>query len=291
MKKVRDLVIHHPVATYYFTAFLISWGGLVIVLGGSYRITSHSTDAPFLPLYLVTVAGPFIAGILLTGLYYGKKGYQELFSRLFKWQVRFKWYAIALLIAPITVLAALFILCLFSPVFLPGIFNSTDNPVAVMFGLPNSKKITLILFVVAIGLFNGFVEEIGWTGFATDKLRSGNMLIESGFILGIMWGLWHLLSNYIGSAESAGTMPLPVYLGVLLFSFLPPFRILMTWVYDHTKSLFIAVLMHASLDVFWILSMPKVLTGQQRVTWYLIWAIVLWGFVAAKNLRNKRFSQ
>jgi membrane protease YdiL (CAAX protease family) len=62
--------------------------------------------------------------------------------------------------------------------------------------------------------------------------------------------------------------PLPLYMAVIRFSFLPPFRVLMTWVYDYTGSLFIAILMHASLDIFWILSMPTVfLTGQQRVTW------------------------
>ena len=54
----------------------------------------------------------------------------------------------------------------------------------------------------------------------------------------------------------------------------------MTWVYEHTGSLFIAILMHASLDIFWILSMPVVMTGQQRVVWYMAWAVVLWGIVA-----------
>jgi hypothetical protein len=95
----------------------------------------------------------------------------------------------------------------------------------------------------------------------------------------------------MGSAVGADAFPLPLYMAVILFSFLPPFRILMTWVYDHTRSLFIAILMHASLDIFWILSMPNVLTGQQRVTWYMTWAIVLWGIVAIIGIvRNgKRF--
>ena len=148
-----------------------------------------------------------------------------------------------------------------------------------MFGLSNSNKITLSLFVLMISLFNGFVEELGWTGFATRKLRLGNTVFVTGLNLGFMWGLWHLLSNYIGSASGARTLPLPWYMGVILFSFLPPFRILMTWVYDHTKSLFVAILMHASLDAFWILSSPNALTGQQRVTWYIAWASVLWTLV------------
>lgn len=285
---VKDLFINHPVAIYYLTTFLISWGGLVIVLGGADRITSHEANVPFLPLYLVTVAGPFLSGILMTGLYDGSRGYRELISRFCKWRVGMKWYAFALLIAPITLFITVFILSLFSPVFLPAIFGSGDNPVGEAFGLPGNKKITLVLFVLGIGLFNGFVEEIGWTGFATHKFKRS--LVENGFILGMIWGLWHLLSNYIGSADDAGAMSLPLYMAVILFSFLPPFRMIMTWIYDHTKSLFIAILMHASIDVFWILSMPKILTGEQRTIWYLAWAIVLWGIVLVIKITGNRRS-
>jgi len=281
---IRNLVLNHPVVVYYFVTFLISWGGLVLILGGPGGITSKPTDVPFLPLYLVTVAGPGIAGVLLSGLYRGSKGYRDFFSRLFKWRVRVKWYVAALLIAPVTVFTTLLALSLFSPAFLPGIFSSGNNPVASMFGLPGGDKITLLLFVTIIGLFNGFVEELGWTGFVTPKMRLNHNLITTGFSVGIMWGLWHLLSNYLGSSVGAGTFPLPLYMAVILFSFLPPFRVLMTWVYDYTGSLFIAILMHASLDIFWILSTPTFLTSQQRVTWYVAWAVVLWGIVAVKGI-------
>ena len=277
---LKSLILNHPVVTYYFITFLISWGGLVLILGGLDKITSQQTNAPFLPLYFATVAGPSVAGILLTGLYGGTKGYRELFSRLFRWRVGLKWYVAALLIAPFTVFTTLLALSLFSPIFLPGIFSSGDNPVASMFGLPRTNKIALLFFVIMIGLFNGLVEEIGWTGFLTPRLRLNRSFIAAGLQLGMMWGLWHLLSNFPGSAAGAGDFSVPLYMAVILFSFLPPFRILMTWVYRYTGSLFVAVLMHASLDMFWILSMPNALTGQQRVIWYTTWAIALWGIVA-----------
>ena len=57
----------------------------------------------------------------------------------------------------------------------------------------------------------------------------------------------------------------------------------MTWVYRNTGSLLIAVLMHGFLDVFWILSTPNSLTGQQRMIWYIAWAVVLWAVVAILN--------
>jgi membrane protease YdiL (CAAX protease family) len=278
----------HPLITYYFVTFLISWGGVVMVSGGPGRISSKPGDVPFLSLYFITVAGPILASLFLTGLYNGKKGYRELLSRLFKWRVSARWYAVAFFAAPLSVFAALFALNLTSPVFMPGIFSSGNNPVALAFGLPGDNKIILSLFVLGLGLFNGFVEEVGWTGFATPRLHLNHRLIASGLNLGMMWGLWHLLSNFIGSAEAAGAVPLPLYLLVMLFSFLPPFRIIMVWVYEHTGSLFIGVLMHASLNVFWILSMPVAITGAERMIWYIVWAAVLWGLVAIVSLARKK---
>jgi membrane protease YdiL (CAAX protease family) len=281
-----NIFIKYSITTYYLLTFLISWGGLIVIMGGPDRITSKSTTTPLILAYLVTVGGPLISGVLLTGLFKGKEGYQELISRLFKWRVPLKWYAVALLIAPLTVFATLLTLSLFAPVFMPGIFGSGSNPIASMFGLPSSDKITFMLFVLMVGLFNGFIEELGWTGFATHQLKLNHNLILTGTSVGILWGLWHLPSNYIGSAAGAGTVPLPLYLLLLLFTFLPPYRILMMWVYKYTGSLFIAVLMHASLDIFWILSTPLLLTGKERVIWYALWAVVLWSMVLIIGDRN-----
>jgi uncharacterized protein len=278
----------HPVITYYFVTFLISWGGVVLISGGPGRISSRPGDIPFMSLYLMTVSGPFLASILLTGLYGGKKGYRELLSRLCKWRVPAKWYVVALFAAPLSVFAALFALTFISPVFMPGIFSSGDNPVALAFGLKSGDKIMFLLFVLGIGVFNGFIEEVGWTGFATPNLQKNHRLIAAGLNLGIMWGLWHLLSNFIGSADAAGTVPLPLYLFVMLFSFLPPFRILMMWVYEHTGSLLTGILMHLSLDAFWILSMPVAITGSERMTWYIVWTAVLWGLVAIVIAARKK---
>jgi membrane protease YdiL (CAAX protease family) len=193
-----------------------------------------------------------------------------------------------LLVAPVSIFVSLLVLSITSAAFVPGIYSSGQNAIASMFGLPGSNKMMLVLFVLMIGLFNGFVEELGWTGFVTPRLRLDQSLITSGVLLGFFWGLWHLLSNYLGSAAGAGSVPLIFYMPVLLFSFLPPFRIIMAWVYKHTESLFLAILMHANLDVFWILSMPAAITGKVLVTWYILWALVLWGLVFIISLADKK---
>jgi len=278
----------YPIASYYLLTLLISWGGLVLMVGGPEYVSSQPSQTPFLPLYLITVAGPFLAGIILTGLINGKEGYRNLFHRLLKWRLRTKWYMAIIFIPLITVFTALFALTIVSPIYTPGIFSEGTNPIAVTFGLPDNDKMMLVLFVVMIGLFNGFVEELGWTGFVTPRLKQNQSLLTTGIGLGIMWGLWHLLANYIGSAEGAGTIPLILFLPFMLFTFLPPFRILMLWVYKHTQSLFLAIMMHASLDVFWMLSMPVAITGKERMIWYSTWAFVLWVSVLFISVADRK---
>jgi membrane protease YdiL (CAAX protease family) len=140
--------------------------------------------------------------------------------------------------------------------------------------------------VLILGLFNGFIEELGWTGFPVPRMRLRHGFFATGLAVGILWGAWHFVSNLALSGPSSAPIPLVMFMPVLLFSFLPPFRVLMLWVYDRTESLLIAVLMHASLDVFWLLSTPPGLGPVALVTWYLSWAVVLWILVAVIVLAN-----
>ena len=107
---------------------------------------------------LALLAGPASRGLLLTGLVYGRAGLRELLSRLLKWRVGARWYAVALLTAPLLMTAVLLALSLFSREFVPGIFTSND-------------KASLLLVGIATPWGAGFFEELGWTGFAIPELR------------------------------------------------------------------------------------------------------------------------
>src|SRR5690242_20797551 len=111
----KNFFLQYPIAVYYLLTLLISWGGLTLFIGPG-NISSEPSKAPFLPLYFITVAGPSLAGIVLTGLYEGKKGYTALFARLTKWNLPVKWYVIAILLFPFTAFISLFILTFISPV-------------------------------------------------------------------------------------------------------------------------------------------------------------------------------
>jgi hypothetical protein len=78
---------------------------------------------------------------------------------------------------------------------------------------------------------------------------------------------------------------------VKLFSWLPAYRVLMVWVYDRTRSLLVAMLMHGSLTATQLILMPPPASGTSLLTSILAWAAALWIVVAMIAVANGwRFS-
>jgi membrane protease YdiL (CAAX protease family) len=274
MTTIKAFIKSHPVLTYYAVVFVISWGGFLMVVGPSGMSVAEIPPGAILSM----VAGPIVAGILLTGLVHGRAGFREFRSRLFRWRVAARWYAVALLPAPLLVAAVLFALSLASPVFLPGIVTTDD-------------RVAYLLFNLAVGLAAGFLEEIGWTGFAVPALRRRYGVFATGLIVGVLWGAWHFLGNVAAAENISGTLFLSVFLPLILFDllvgFLVAFRVLMVWVYDRTGSLLVAMLMHVSLTASVRILNPLPNEGVPLFIYDLVLAAVLWVVVAAVAVANR----
>ena len=143
-----------------------------------------------------------------------------------------------------------------------------------------------MLLGLAVGLGAGIFEELGWTGFAIPTLLRRVTVVSTGVIVGVLWGAWHFLAVWWGSADAFGPVSVPLFLLVGLFSFLPPYRVMMVRVYARTGSLLVAILMHASLTSSMIILGPPV-KGTQSLIYDLAFAGVLWGIVGAVALLSR----
>src|SRR5262245_27818977 len=191
---VATLIRRHPLLAYYVLTFALSWGGFVLVVGpSSLANTNWQAEGKFLSAVMVMLAGPSIAGLLLTGLVDGRSGYRDLFLRLRKWRVGLRWYALAILPAPIVTSGILFKLSMTSPLL------TADNKTAVVLGGLGAAVTTIF-------------EEIGWTGFAVPRLRRRHGIPMTGLIVGVLWGLWHFLQQVFVSGTYAGGIPLVIFL-------------------------------------------------------------------------------
>jgi membrane protease YdiL (CAAX protease family) len=266
MNTLQTFVTRRPLLTYFALVFVISWGGGLWVLGPSaIPATFEQLKAAGPLVYAAMLAGPTVAGLLMISLVSGWSGLRELLAHLTTWRVGVRWYAAVLLAVPFLVIAVALALAAFSPDFLPAIFTTNDGS-AVLSGL-------------AVGLFVGIFEELGWTGFAIPQMRRQHGVITTGLLMGVLWGAWHFPMFWEPNSFS-GALPFAVLL-VRLFSWLPAYRVLMVWVYDRTGSLLVAMLMHASLTAAQVIFMPQPdATVTTLLTSILAWAAVLWIGVA-----------
>ena len=274
MKTIKAFIKRHPLLCYFALAFAISWGGILIAVGlgpGGFSATPQQLQMAVPYAVPAMILGPSVAGILLTGLLYGRAGLREFRSGLLRWRVGARWYAVALLTAPLSMMAVLLALSLLSPEFLPRIFTAGDKPILLLMG-------------IAVGLVAGIFEELGWTGFAVPtllRLRYG--VLGTGLIVGVLWGAWHLPINFWGSGVTAGELSLAIFLpswllGILVGS-LTAYRVLMVWVYERTGSLLVAILMHVSLAAFTFILTPP-LGGVPYWVIGFAYAAALWVIVA-----------
>lgn len=263
MRKISSFIERFAALTYFILTFIITWGSIFLVVGSvGFPISREQIDAAGPMVYVGMLIGPSLAGILMIGLVEGRAGYRALFSRLGKWRVGIHWYAVALLTVPLLVLTILYLLSLTDPEYLPA-FTTSDN------------RIGLVITGVVMGLAVGFFEELGWTGFVVPRLRQRYGLLAAGMIVGVVWGIWHY-PPFSPSGSDAEVLPPVIYLLVLLFSFLPAYRILLVWIYDRTQSLLLVVLMHAPLSACQLALIPPTLSGSKLVIYDLIFGASLW---------------
>lgn len=252
--KIKTLFQEYPLATYFILAYLISWGGS-IAFGGPQFIRSEPMELQeTLNMALFVLAGPLIAGLLSTSILEGKDGLQSLFSRMFKWRISIGWYAAALLIFPVLILAVLLSLSIF--------LSSDFSPNFVSFGILG-------------GLIAGFIEETGWTGYAYPRMQSKYGALRATFYLALLHGIWHAVPGILGDYLIYETYWLPRFI-VMWMVAMVAMRVILVWIYTNTGSLLLAQLTHASSTGFLLIFGPSPISPANEVLWWAIYAVVIW---------------
>jgi uncharacterized protein len=253
----RSFVQRHPVALYFALTFAVSWLAALAVASPHLARRKPLAQLTGILMFPAMLLGPSVVGILLTRVVDGKSGLRDLFSRMLRVWVPVQWYA-PLLIPPILVLTILATLkALVSPAFTPNFF----------------------LLGIAFGVPAGLLEEIGWMGYAFPKMSAKSSALGASILLGLLWGTWHLpVINFLGTATPHGLYWFPFFLAFT--AAMTAMRVLICWIYTNTKNVLLAQLMHiSSTGSLVVFSAPRV-TPRQEVSWYFVYAGVLWILVA-----------
>jgi membrane protease YdiL (CAAX protease family) len=137
-----------------------------------------------------------------------------------------RWGAIALLTMPAATLSS-FVLMKLAGFPLPTPLSISVSEIAVAF---------ILYFLGAI------LEEVGWTGYATEPLQQRFGVSNAGFVIGTVWAVWHIVPWAIIQGHPASWLIGQTVLTVLM-------RIVMGHIYaEGGKSLFLATLFHATIN-------------------------------------------
>ena len=250
------LIRRHPARAFFAFTFLVSWTAALMV---SWPWLHRGQPLPDLAGYLMFPAmlvGPSLMGALMTRTVDGAAGMRVLRRRLGHWRLG-PWYAV-LLLPPLLVYGILACLRQFvAPAFAPNLFVA-----GVLFGVPA-----------------GFLEEIGWMGFAFDKLRERRSALAAAVVLGIAWATWHLpVVDFLGAAHPHGAYWLPFF--VAFAAAMTAMRVLIAWVYVNTDSVLGAQLLHVTSTGALVVFGATQVVPRQEVAWYGLYALALWLVVA-----------
>lgn len=165
---------------------------------------------------------------------------------------------------PFVLIVVVSVLSLVSPIFTLGILGAED-------------KVYFVAFAIIGGFLAGFFEEIGWTGFALPRMQARYGVLEAALMLGMLHGAWHFLGDYWGNGTTFSSLFLPrILLWIVAITAL---RFLISWVYNNSRSLLLAQIMHASFTGGQALLQPN-LTPLDYIAFYAGFTFVLWIVVA-----------
>ncbi|GAB4465413.1 MAG: type II CAAX endopeptidase family protein [Anaerolineae bacterium] len=206
---------------FFLLVFLIT---LPFWLFGGHRLPLRIN----LPVSALAFFNPSIAAALLSYGEHGLSALKEWFRKIFDYRkiTNRLWYIPVLLLMPFIYFLSYVIMRV----------RGLPLPDPVEVPLSATPAYFLMFFVAATA------EELGWTAYATDPLQKRWGALRTGVILGLVWGLWHIIPD-VQNGKAADWILWHRLYSVAL-------RILIVWVYNNTgKSVFAASLVHTMDNV------------------------------------------
>lgn len=249
----RTGVSPNRIVAFFALAFAISWSAAFAVAAPRLLRHDQMTQLIGILMFPAMLLGPSLSGLTFTASTAGRAGLRDLWTRMTRWRFSARWHA-PLLLPPVLILSILLALKTWvSPAYTANFFL-----LGVLFGVPA-----------------GFLEEIGWTGFAFETMRARGNAVAAAVLLGLLWVMWHIpVINYLGTVTPHGSHWLPFF--AVFGLAMTAMRVLICWMYVNTRSVLLAQLMHViSTGSLVIFSLPHV-NSRQEVLWYGLYGVALW---------------
>jgi len=200
----------------------------------------------------IIIAAPSIAALIVAFLADGWKGVLDIFRRLGRWRANWRWY-IFILFSP----AALYLIAVGVHVLLGG-----TAPQFPLFRENQQLILMVFIFFLLPWQSSAFLEEIGFRGYALEKLQNKLGPLVGTLILGAFFGAWLLPEFFQPDSFQYSMGGLRFYPWFILTEI--GWSILMTWVYNHTNksSLIAGYLFHTAFNTWSLVLLTNAIPGE-----------------------------
>jgi membrane protease YdiL (CAAX protease family) len=200
----------------------------------------------------IIIAAPSIAALIVAFLADGWKGVLDIFRRLGRWRANWRWY-VFILFSP----AVLYFLAVGVHVLLGG--TAPQFPL-----LRENQQLILMVFIFFLLPWqsSAFLEEIGFRGYALEKLQNNYGPLVGTLILGAFFGAWLLPEFFQPGSFQYSMGGLRFYPWFILTEI--GWSILMTWTYNHTNksSLIAGYLFHTAFNTWSLVLLTNAIPGE-----------------------------
>ncbi len=215
------------------------------------------------------IAAPSLAAILVAFLVNSWGGVMNIFRRLGRWRANWRWYAFVL----------------FSPVILYflaiGVHVLLGGTVPQFPLLRENQHMVLMAFIFFLLPWqsSAFLEEIGFRGYALEKLQNKFGPLVGTLILGTFFGAWLLPEFFQTDSVQYAMGGLRFYPWFILTEI--GWSILMTWVYNNTgkSSLIAGYLFHTAFNTWSLILLTNAIPGEPTppfdVTLFIVTSVVV----------------
>jgi membrane protease YdiL (CAAX protease family) len=187
------------------------------------------------PTHLPALLGPMLAALLCAALA-GRAVLRALVGRILHWRIGWRWWLAA--VSP-----ALALLAVLGGLALGGAWLPAAWSFARFSGIPASWGVLGVAAVIVV--VDGMGEETGWRGYLQPTLQRRLGPLAATGIVAAVWAGWHAPQFFlIGSYENFAVATLPLFLFGLAAG-----SVVLTWLYNHTRSVPACAVWHGLYNV------------------------------------------
>jgi uncharacterized protein len=230
---ITALLARHPLVSFFVLAYVVSsilWIPVLLFGVPTFNPATHAPSLVILPGIAIGVTG---SAFFMTWLTQGRAGVRRLLQRLVWWRVGLQWYAVAVLLIPLT------------EVLISATVLGTPKVVGAL------SPSALLLYPAAYAAhvyFGPLFEETGWRGFALPRLQHRYGPLRGTLLLGLLWACWHFFL-YLPNFFQAASIVDGLLSTAIFVVFATSVSFIFTWLLNNTQaSLLLAILLHGSID-------------------------------------------